>query len=196
MIQRSHGDQFDGETRRRFEIIRTNTQRMGRLIEDLLAFSRLGKQELTIVTVDIGGLVTGVWEELKAANPDKPMILKCGPLPPISGDRPLLRQVFTNLLSNAVKFARPRSEVIVEVGAQQGEAEIVYTIKDNGIGFDMTYYGKLFGMFQRLHRPEDFQGTGVGLAIAQRIVLRHHGRIWAESKIDGGACFYVALPKV
>lgn len=195
MILRSRGDGFDEETRRRFDIIRSSAQRMGQLINDLLAFSRLGKRELAVATADMQGLITEVWEELKAANPGRTLTLRCDALPPAPGDPALLRQVIVNLLSNAVKFAQSRDEVIVEAGWHEKEKENVYTIRDNGIGFDMAYYGKLFGMFQRLHKPEDYEGTGVGLAIAQRIVLRHGGRIWAESKPDEGTCFYIALPK-
>jgi light-regulated signal transduction histidine kinase (bacteriophytochrome) len=112
------------------------------------------------------------------------------------GDRALISQVVANILSNAVKFAKFRDEVIVETGGHEKENENVYYVKDNGVGFDMAYYDKLFGMFQRLHSPDEYEGTGVGLSIAQRIISRHGGRIWAEGKVDEGATFYFSLPKV
>ena len=124
------------------------------------------------------------------------MTLRIDSLPPAIGDRALIRQVVGNLLSNAVKFAESRDEVIVEAGGYGKGKENVYSVKDNGAGFDMAYYDKLFGMFQRLHNPDEYEGTGVGLAIAQRIINRHGGRIWAEGKVDKGATFYFSLPKV
>ena len=141
-------------------------------------------------------VVKEAWEELKAIHPDRAMTLRIGHLPPGMGDRGLLREVVANILSNAVKFAGSREEVIVEVGGYRKGNETVYTIKDNGVGFDMAYYDKMFGMFQRLHNPDEYDGTGVGLAIAHRIINRHGGRIWAEGKVGKGATFYFSLPKV
>jgi PAS domain S-box-containing protein len=195
MILRRQGDRFDEDTRTRFDVIRSNIQKMGQLIENLLAFSRLGRKQLSITEVDMDAVVKEAWEELRIINPDRAMTLRNNGLPPGMGDWGLIRQVVANILSNAVKFAKSRNEVIVEVGGYQKENETVYFIKDNGVGFDMAYYGKLFGIFQRLHNPDEYEGTGVGLAIAQRIILRHGGRIWAESKIDEGACFYFTFQR-
>ena len=168
---------------------------MGQLIDDLLAFSRLGKRQPSVGVVDMEAIVKETWEELKAGNPDRSLTLRVTGMPPGIGDRGLMRQVVGNLLANAVKFTKTRDEAIVEAGGYIEGREAVYTICDNGVGFDMAYYGKLFGMFQRLHNPDEYEGTGVGLAIAQRIVNRHGGRIWAEGKIDEGACFYFSLPR-
>jgi two-component system sensor kinase len=140
-------------------------------------------------------LTRDVWEELKANNPGRPIDLKIGPVPPCSGDRSLIKQVLVNLLSNSLKFTRIREVPLIEVGGYATETEYVYTIRDNGIGFDMKYYDKLFGVFQRLHGADEFEGTGVGLAIVQRIIDRHGGRVWAEGKVDEGATFSFSLPQ-
>ncbi|MBE0556892.1 MAG: two-component sensor histidine kinase [Proteobacteria bacterium] len=195
MILKRQGERFDEDTRNKFEIIRSNVQKMGQLITDLLAFSRLGRKQLSIAVVDMEAVVKEAWEEQESVNHNRAMTLRIDSMPMGMGDRALLHQVVENLLSNAVKFAGSRGEVIVEAGGYGEGTENVYTIKDNGAGFDMAYYDKLFGMFQRLHNPDEYEGTGVGLAIAQRIVNRHGGRIWAEGKIDEGACFYFSLPR-
>ena len=195
MILRQQGDQFDENTRRQFDVIRDNAKMMGQLIDDLLAFSRLGRQALSLTKLNMEALTRGVWEELKTIHPDKPMILKIDHLPPGTGDRSLIKQVLINLLSNAIKFTRVREAPLVEVGGTGAETENVYFVRDNGVGFDMRYHDKLFGVFQRLHGATDYEGTGVGLAIVQRIIQRHGGRIWAESEIDKGAAFYFSLPR-
>ena len=194
MILRKHADNFDEESRAKFSVIRDNTRLMGQLIEDLLALSRLGRAEMSTVTVDIGGLIREIWEELKATNPDRRLTLKIVEIPPCRGDGGLIKQVLVNLLSNAVKFTRKRKEAVIEVGGYHQDSEIVYSVRDNGVGFDMRYYDKMFGVFQRLHSADDFEGTGVGLAIVQRIIHRHGGRVWAESEPDKGATFYFSLP--
>jgi len=196
MILRRQGDRFDEDTRSKFEVIRTNTQKMGKLITDLLTFSRLGTKPLAITTVDMDAVVKEAWVELKTVHPDRAMTMRIDGMPPGMGDRALISQVVANILSNAVKFAKFRDDVIVEMGGYEKESENVYYVKDNGVGFDMAYYDKLFGMFQRLHNPDEYEGTGVGLSIAQRIINRHGGRIWAEGKVDKGATFYFSLPKV
>ena len=195
MILRKQGDRFDDDTRDKFTIIRSSVQKMGQLIDDLLAFSRLGKRQPSVGVVDMEAIVKETWEELKAGNPDRSLTLRVTGMPPGIGDRGLMRQVVGNLLANAVKFTKTRDEAIVEAGGYIEGREAVYTICDNGVGFDMAYYGKLFGMFQRLHSPDEYEGTGVGLAIAQRIVNRQGGRIWADGKINEGACFYFSLPR-
>jgi len=135
-----------------------------------------------------------VWEELKTVHPDRRIDFKLHQLPPLTGDPALIKQVFKNLIENAVKFTKMRDEALIEAGSFVRGGEIVYYLRDNGIGFDMRYYNKLFNVFQRLHRPEDYEGTGLGLSIVQRIVLRHGGRIWAEAKENEGATFYFSFP--
>jgi light-regulated signal transduction histidine kinase (bacteriophytochrome) len=166
----------------------------GQLIDDILAFSRLGRQAMVVEAIDMEGLVREVWEELQTINPDRRMTLKIGRLPLGRGDRALIKQVITNLLSNAIKFTNTRDEAIIEAGGDRREDETVYTFKDNGIGFDMQFADRLFTVFQRLHSKADFEGTGVGLAIVQRIILRHGGRVWAEGEVDKGATFSFSLP--
>jgi PAS domain S-box-containing protein len=194
MILRKHVDTFDEDSSMKFNVIRENTRMMGQLIEDLLAFSRLGRTALSTTTLDIGGLMTEVWEDLKALNSDRRLTLKMGEIPPCRGDRTLIKQVLVNILSNAVKFTKGREEALIEAGGESKEGKNVYYIRDNGVGFDMHYHDKLFGVFQRLHSAADYEGTGVGLAIVQRIILRHGGRVWAESEVDKGATFYFTIP--
>jgi light-regulated signal transduction histidine kinase (bacteriophytochrome) len=134
-----------------------------------------------------------VWEEIKAIDPDKPMALKINHAPLGAGDRSLIKQVLVNILSNAIKFSRVRETPLIEMGGYSTETENINYVRDNGVGFDMQYHDKLFGVFQRLH-AEEFEGTGIGLTIVQRIILRHGGRVWAESEIDKGATFYFTLP--
>jgi light-regulated signal transduction histidine kinase (bacteriophytochrome) len=167
---------------------------MGQLIEDLLAFSRLGRAQLSKATLDIEQMLRETWEELIVINPDRRTTLKIGGIPPGRGDRGLIKQVLVNILANAVKFTRGREEALIEVGGYNKDGEIVYWVRDNGVGFDMQYHDKLFGVFQRLHSSDEFEGTGVGLAIAQRIIHRHGGRIWAEGEVDRGARFFFSLP--
>ena len=194
MILKKHADKFDEDAIGKFEVIRHNARKMGQLIDELLAFSRLSRVQLSTATLDVGGLIRDVWEELKALNPDRRITLKIAKMPPSRGDRGLIKQALINLLSNAVKFTGKREEALVEAGCDTNNGEIVYYIRDNGVGFDMQYYGKLFGVFQRLHSVGDFDGTGVGLAIVQRIINRHGGKVWAEAKVDEGATFYFTLP--
>jgi PAS domain S-box-containing protein len=194
MLIDDYAPTLGGEGLRLLEVIRSNTRIMGDLIDDLLALSRLGRQEIRSQELDLGGLVTSVFGELKAQEPERQMELVLNPLPPAFGDRNLINQVLVNLLGNAVKFTKPREKAIIEVGGWTEGKENIYFIKDNGVGFDMRYVGKIFGVFQRLHRREDFEGTGVGLAIVQRIINRHGGRVWATGKVDRGAEFYFALP--
>ncbi len=195
MILRKQGERFDDETLRQFGMIRNNVQTMGQLIDDLLAFSRLGKQEMSKTSLDMGVLINDVWQNLLAANPGRNMTLNILEIRPGMGDRSLLREVFSNLLGNAVKFTRNREMARIEVGSCVKDHETVYHIRDNGVGFDMKYHDRLFGVFQRLHSSADYEGTGIGLALVQRIIHRHGGRIWAESKPDEGACFYFTLPR-
>ena len=194
MILRDQGDKFDENTKNRFNVIRDNVKLMDQLINDLLALSRLGRDALTMSRLSMEDLTKEAWGELKTINPDRPVDLKINPVPPMTGDRSLIRQVLVNLLSNAVKFSKVREVSIIEVGGNGGESENLYYIKDNGVGFNMQYHDKLFGVFQRLHSADDYEGTGLGLAIVQRIILRHGGRVWAEGEVDKGATFYFTLP--
>jgi C4-dicarboxylate-specific signal transduction histidine kinase len=194
MILRQQGDKFGEKTRREFDVIRGSAQTMGQLIDGLLEFSRLGRKPLACCKVDVAALFEEVWGELRIANPDRSMTLRIDVMPPGKGDRTLLKQVIVNLLSNAVKFTRARAEAIIEVGGRIDGNEAVYCVTDNGIGFDMQFYDKLFIMFHRLQGPDEYEGTGVGLALANRIIKRHGGRMWAEGEADKGAAFYFTIP--
>jgi PAS domain S-box-containing protein len=190
MLEEDHGDQLDAEARRLLAVVRENAAAMGRLIDDLLAFSRVGKVSFVPGDVDMLALVGEVLTE--RAN-DAAVTL--GPLPPARGDRALLKQVWANLIDNAVKYSAKVAERDIRIAGfvhEGGDTE--YRIEDNGAGFDMRYYDKLFGVFQRLHSPSEFPGTGVGLAIVQRIIGRHGGRVWAESRPGAGATFHFRLP--
>jgi two-component system sensor kinase len=193
MILKKQGYNFDEDTLNKFNVIRSNAQMMGQLIDDLLAFSRLGRKQMSMSKIDMDQLVRDVWKELQAINPDRNMELTLKGVLPGYGDRALIKQVYFNLLGNAVKFTKHMDAAYIEAGGDTDGNEDVYYVKDNGVGFDMAYYDKLFGVFQRLHSADDFEGTGVGLAIVQRIIHRHGGRVWAEGKPDKGTCFYFTL---
>ena len=195
ILLKDYADRLDAEGQRLLDIIRANTQNMGQLIDDLLAFSRLGRREVKLVDVDMGKLVRNVAGELQGTLEDRTVHWDLKPLPAARADLALIRQVWVNLLGNALKFTRPREAAIIEVGCRSEADEDVYYIKDNGVGFDMQYAAKLFGVFQRLHRYEEFEGTGVGLALVQRIVQHHGGRVWAEGQLNGGATFSFSLPR-
>jgi signal transduction histidine kinase len=188
-------DKLDDEGKRYLNIIGSNTKKMGQLIDDLLLFSRLGRQEIRVSGIDMGKLAKAVFEELKLAVPERKLKFTINTLIPAQGDQAMIRQVLVNLLSNAVKFTRPKERAVIEVDGRSEGNENVYTVKDNGVGFDMQYINKLFGVFQRLHSSEEFEGTGVGLAIVQRIIHSHSGRVWAEGKVGEGATFYFTLPR-
>jgi light-regulated signal transduction histidine kinase (bacteriophytochrome) len=166
---------------------------MGRLIDDLLEFSRLGQQMPARGRVDTGRLVQESAAELRRDFPSAHIGI--GPLPQVIGDRALLKQVWSNLISNALKYSGKQERPQIEIGARQEPDEDIFWVRDNGVGFDMRYAAKLFGVFQRLHRDSEFPGTGVGLAIVERVITRHGGRVWAEAKPNEGACFYFSLPR-
>jgi two-component system sensor kinase len=180
---------------RKLNVIRENARKMTQLINDLLAFSRLGCSAMSVVNLDIENLIKEVWSEQLSINPGRNMKLSLGQLPKAAGDRTLIREVFANLISNAVKFTRSRDCSIIEIGGNTDEDESIFYIKDNGVGFQMKYYEKLFKVFQRLHSSSQFEGTGVGLAMVQRIIQRHGGRVWAEGKPGEGAIFYFTLKR-
>jgi light-regulated signal transduction histidine kinase (bacteriophytochrome) len=167
---------------------------MGMLIDDLLSFARLSRLPLTKQTVDAGRQVRDSLDELQSEQNGRALDVRVGELPACYGDPALLKQVWLNLLSNALKYTKNRPLAAIEIGSTREKDTTVYFVRDNGTGFDMQYAGKLFGVFQRLHRQEDFAGTGVGLAIVQRIVNRHGGRIWADAAPDRGATFHFTLP--
>jgi light-regulated signal transduction histidine kinase (bacteriophytochrome) len=195
MVLEDYADKLDADGQRKLGVIRSESQRMGRLIDDLLAFSRLGRQPIEPVEIDMHSMARSVFDELAARDPSRKLRLDLQPLPPAHGSEALVRQVWVNLISNAIKFTRHRDPGEIEIGSKPGEnGEILYYVKDNGAGFDIRHSTKLFGVFQRLHTQEEFSGTGVGLALVQRIVHRHGGRIWAESEVDRGAVFYFMLP--
>jgi PAS domain S-box-containing protein len=195
ILRSDHADRLDTEGQRLLGIIRTNTRDMGQLIDDLLAFSQLGRREVKAADLDMGTLVQEVVIELQDTLGDRTVQWNLKSLPATRADRALMHQVWVNLLGNALKFTRPRESAVIEVGCRSAAHEDVYYVKDNGVGFDMQYAHKLFGVFQRLHRYEEFEGTGVGLALVQRIVQRHAGRVWAEGQVNAGACFYFSLPR-
>jgi signal transduction histidine kinase len=190
IIEEDHGSQLDEEGRRLLGMVRERSRSMDALISDLLAFSRLGRQPITAVRVDMDTLVAAIVQELKSSEDGARTQFDVAPLPQAWGDRALLRQAWVNLLSNAVKFSRTCAGPKIEVGFTARGAQAIYWVKDNGVGFDMEYYDKLFATFQRLHSTREFPGSGVGLAIVERIVTRHDGHVWAESKPGAGATFY------
>jgi PAS domain S-box-containing protein len=186
------------EAQRYLKLVRQSSQQMGRLIDDLLAFSRLSRQPLKKQNVTLDRLIKQCLEDLLRVREERPIETVIHPLPDCHGDPALLKQVFTNLLGNALKYTRGKTPALIEVGCRTADdvaAEQIVFVKDNGVGFDMQYAGKLFGVFQRLHRTEEYEGTGVGLAIVQRIIHRHGGRVWAESAVNQGTIFFFSLPK-
>lgn len=188
-----YGDKLDDEGKRTLNIIIKNAIRMGQLIDDLLAFSRIGKQNLRKVNLDMDAITMTVATELKEQQ-RKEVDLNIKSMLGIQGDSSMLKQVLTNLLSNALKYSMKKEKSMVEVGSYAENGHHVYYVKDNGAGFDMRYYDKLFGVFQRLHSANEFEGTGVGLALVSRIITKHGGKVWAEGKVGEGATFYFSLP--
>ena len=193
ILLEDHAPHLSEEAQRYLRLVRDSAIHMGRLIDDLLAFSHLGRQPLNKRTVSPANLVQEALEDLGKDQEGRRIHLSVKDLPPCEADPALLKQVFMNLLSNAIKFTRTRDAAQIEVGSFDREGAPVYYVKDNGVGFDMQYAGKLFGVFQRLHRAEEFEGTGVGLAIVHLVVSRHGGRVWAEAASDKGATFYFTL---
>ncbi len=189
------GAQLPDEGRRYLQTIRHGAQQMGMLIDDLLTFSRLSRAPLSLQSVDLALLIRHVLDDMRTERKGRNIDLRIGELPSCNGDPALLKQVWFNLLSNAIKYTRNRETAIIDIGCEHSPEATVYFVRDNGAGFDMRYAGKLFGVFQRLHRAEEYEGTGVGLALVQRIIQRHGGRIWAEAAPDRGATFYFTLEK-
>lgn len=190
-----YGPQLPAEAQDHVRTIRRGAQKMGALIDDLLTFSRLSRSPLTFRQVDVNRLVRSTLEDLAPQRSGHEVELVHHELPACQGDPALLKQVWVNLLANAFKYTQKRARAVVEIGSMVKNGETIYFVRDNGTGFDMRYAGKLFGVFQRLHRAEDYEGTGVGLAIVQRVVHRHGGRVWAEAKVNEGATFFFTLAK-
>ncbi|HUP39602.1 MAG TPA: ATP-binding protein, partial [Vicinamibacterales bacterium] len=195
LLQKSPGPEFDDNRKRFLRLISESAVKMGELIDALLVFSRMGRAEMLHTRVDLGAVVRQAQRDVLQAEPERDVEWVINELPTVPGDPSMLQLVFTNLLSNAFKYSRTREGARIEIGSSEADSEFVVYVKDNGVGFDMTYANRLFGVFQRLHRAEEFEGTGIGLANVQRIILRHGGRVWAESELGKGATFFVALPK-
>jgi PAS domain S-box-containing protein len=196
LLQKNASTILDEKSRRYMTMILESAKRMGDLIDDLLAFSRIGRAETRKTMVSLEQLVKEALSEVQQETDGRNMDWRIGALPNLYGDRSMLRLALVNLVSNAVKFTRKRPQPEIEIGCVDGkEDEIVVFIRDNGVGFEMKYVNKLFGVFQRLHRAEEFEGTGIGLATVQRIIHRHGGRVWAEGLVDRGATFYFSVPK-
>jgi K+-sensing histidine kinase KdpD len=197
LLQKQAGSALDEKASRYLKTILQAAKTMGVLIDDLLGFSRIGRADTNKVVVDLEQIVAQVVAELMQDTGGRDIAWNIGALPVCHGDRAMLRMVFINLLSNAIKFTRQRSRTAIEIGCSKRENnQTEIFVRDNGAGFDMRYVGKLFGVFQRLHLTEEFEGTGIGLATVQRIVHRHGGRCWAEGAVDQGATFYFTLPTV
>ena len=195
LLVEDHGQQLDDEARRKLGVIQSEGARMGQLIDELLAFSRLGRKAIQMNELDMTELARSTFNGLNGQHEGTRPELLLGALPRAKGDRVLVGQVWANLLSNAMKFSSKRPAPRIEVSAISDEREHVYFVRDNGAGFDPRYRTKLFGVFQRLHSSSEFPGTGVGLALVERIVVRHGGRVWADGKPGEGATFYFTLPK-
>ena len=195
LLQNSAVSGLDEKSLRYLATISDSAKRMGNLIDDLLTFSRIGRIEMQIITFNPNRLIAETLHDLKPETENREIEWRIMQLADMHGDRSLLKQVFVNLISNAIKFTSPRPKAIIEIGSAPAiDKETTVFIRDNGVGFDMKYSDKLFGIFQRLHNQEDFKGTGIGLAIVQKIVARHGGAVMAEGKVNEGATFYFTLP--
>jgi two-component system sensor kinase len=194
-VEEDYAPKIDDEGKRLIGVIRSEAKRMGRLIDDLLAFSRLGRQQIEPKIIEMEPMALQVFDELKALEAGRDIRLILHQIPPAFGTEPMIKQVWTNLIANAIKFTGKKEKSEIEIGTTEGnEGERVYFVKDNGAGFDMRFVSKLFGVFSRLHNAEEFPGTGVGLALVQRIIMRHGGRVWGEGKVGQGATFYFTIP--
>jgi PAS domain S-box-containing protein len=196
LLQEKAGAALEAQAQHYMDNISDAAQKMGRLIDDLLAFTRMGRHNISVQRVELAPLVREVIRELEPPAAGRNIVWHIGHLPAVNGDEAMLRMVLNHLVSNALKFTRPRPAARIEIGslAEQDSNTVIF-VRDNGVGFDMTYADKLFGVFQRLHRPDEFEGTGIGLANVRRIITRHGGRAWAEGAPDQGAAFYFSLPR-
>ncbi|PKL15840.1 MAG: PAS domain-containing sensor histidine kinase, partial [Spirochaetae bacterium HGW-Spirochaetae-5] len=194
MFKAETADILNEKTEHYIEVIDESARRMGQLIDDLLAFSRMGRASISNNDVDTGFLVYDVLKDFSDEISDNKISVKIGPLPMVKADRAMLRVVFVNLISNAVKFTGNTENPEIVIGNEIRDGENTFFVRDNGAGFNMQYADKLFGVFQRLHSDKDFSGTGIGLAMVKNIIERHNGRVWAESEPGKGACLYFTLP--
>ncbi len=190
-----YASKFDKEGQRLGTVIKENTKKMNKLIDDLLEFSRMGRTSMSISKIDMKNMVNAIYREVTSEKERKKINFTIDDLAEINGDSNLMRQVWTNLISNAVKFSSKREKAIISVACKADKDKLTYSITDNGAGFNMKYVDKIFGVFQRLHSDKEFVGTGIGLSLVQRIILRHNGKVWAEGEVDKGATFYFSLPK-
>lgn len=193
ILEEDYKKVLDEEGQRLLGVVQANAEKMGVLIDDLLAFSRLGRKEIQRTHLDMEQLVNGTILELNKIHPLKAEI-NIGRLHSVQADYLLMNQVFISLISNGIKFSSKKEKPVITISSEEKDNEVIFSVKDNGTGFDMRYYDKLFQVFQRLHSNEDFEGTGVGLAITKRIVNKHGGKVWAESKQGEGSVFYFSLP--
>lgn len=193
-VLKKYYDALDDDGKGLLQAIRDEAKKMDRLINAILSLAKTGRQEIKISDHNMEHMVAEIAAQLAAVNQGRQVSIKVMPLPPTRSDETLMRQVFTNLLSNAFKFTRERDDAAIEVGGRREGNEQVYYVKDNGAGFDMAHADRLFGTFQRLHGPKEFEGIGIGLSIVRRIIERHGGRVWAEGKLGEGATFYFSLP--
>jgi PAS domain S-box-containing protein len=189
-----YSEDLDKEGQRLISIICSEAVRMGQLIDDLLAFSRMLRRPMATMEIDMTGMAQNVFDDCVGLISNREVQLTLSPLPAARGDMPMLRQALLNLISNAVKYTRPRTVAQITIEGRREGNELVYSVSDNGVGFSMEYASKLFGVFQRLHGEDEFEGTGVGLAVVQRIIHRHGGRVWAEAALGRGASFFFTLP--
>ena len=195
ILLKDYGDNLDADGKHTVEVIMANAKHMGQLIDDLLNLSRLGRTQLSVKRVDMRELVEDTIHALSIMDTHLASAnIKVNPINPIDCDTSLMRQVWINLISNAVKYSRKNERPEIEIGSENKNGQTIYYVKDNGVGFDMKYYNKLFGVFQRLHKVSEFEGTGVGLALVHRIITKHGGKIWAEAALNQGATFYFTLP--
>lgn len=195
LLQKKGASILDETTLHYLNTISESAKQMGILIDDLLAFSRIGRSEVKKSRIHLGYLVKEALKDFEEETKDRDISWKVGELPEVSCDGSMLRLVFVNLISNALKFTRPRSRAGIEIGCIHEKDEFIFFVQDNGVGFDSRYQDKLFGVFQRLHQQDEFEGTGIGLANVRRLIHRHGGRTWADGQIDKGATFYFSLPK-
>jgi signal transduction histidine kinase len=194
ILEEEFGPKIAPEAQKFVRKIRQGSQNMGHLVDDLLNLSRVGKKELLRQNTDLNTIVESAVAESKLEAPNRQIEWRVGQLSSVLCDAGLINQVFINLISNAIKYSRPRERAVIEIGQIKLNEEPAFFVRDNGVGFNMKYSGKLFGVFQRLHRTEEFEGTGVGLATVARIIRKHGGRIWAEAELDKGAAFFFTLP--
>ena len=195
ILQEEHTQSLDNDGVNSLNAIIRNSKIMGDLIDNLLAFSRLGRKVVSISEINMNSLVKSVINKVTAKNSPS-TIFTLNELLPAKGQQALIKQVWASLISNAIKFSRNNKTVKIEIGSQAKDDQVIYFVKDNGVGFNMQYYPKLFGIFQRLHSHDEYEGTGISLAITKKIVTNHNGTVWAESVLNEGSCFFFSLPKI